>query len=121
MIGIQTILTCSPDGRHYHEFQKKGAAKYTMPVWKLDELQLVAAHIRSNTSDEFLESGLTFARTEKQYSRFGGIICYAIPSYKTTLEDAEKKQESILGHAKVVNTFVCDTDIEKTNDQKEKY
>ena len=100
MIGIKTILMCSPDRRRYHDFQKRGAAKHIMPVWKLDELQLVAAHICSNTRDKFLKSALAAEGIKERYSRFGGIFCYVIPSHKWALEDAEKNQERILGHAK---------------------
>ena len=54
MFGVQTVLTCSPNNKRYKEFCKNSAAKFYMPVWKLDELQLVAAHIRENVHDEFL-------------------------------------------------------------------
>ena len=117
--GIQTILTCSPDRRRYHEFQKKGAAKYIMPVWKLDELQLVAAHIRGNTSDKFLERASTSEGIEERYRRFGGIIRYVIPSNEQALEDAKSSQEMVLANTKAVNTFIRGVDIEKRDDRKE--
>lgn len=118
LTGIKTILTCYPDKKHYHEFQKKGAVKYIMPVWKLEELQLVAAHMRGNTSDKFLESALTFEKIEKRYNRFGGIIRYVIPPSEEALVDAEREQKKVLAHAKAVDTFICYADIEKTDDHR---
>ena len=56
LTDIPTIVTCSPDRRRYHEFEERGARKHYMPVWQLDELQVVAAHICANTDDEFLMS-----------------------------------------------------------------
>ena len=117
--GIKTILMCSPDRKRYHEFQKKGAVRYIMPVWKLDELQLVAAHIRRNTSDKFLEGALTSEGTEEQYRRFGGIIRYIIPINEKALEDTKRNQETVLANAKAVNTFIRAVDIEKRDDRKE--
>ena len=52
------MLTCSPNNKRYKEFCKNSAAKFYMPVWKLDELQLVAAHIRENVHDEFLNTAI---------------------------------------------------------------
>ena len=120
LTGIQTILTCSPDTKRYKEFQKKGAAKYVMPVWKLDELQLVAAHICRNTSDEFLKKALMSEGIEERYNRFGGIIRYVIPSSEGALGDAKHNQDLVLGSTKAVDTFIRGVDIEKTDDQKEK-
>ena len=119
LTGIKTILTCSPDTKRYKEFLKKGAARYIMPVWTLDELQLVAAHIRENTSDEFLRKALTSEGIKKRYSRFGGIFHYIIPISETALKNAENEQEVVLAKAKAVDTFFWGADIEKRDDNKE--
>ena len=57
-MGMQTILTSSPDRRCYKEFMKLGATKLYMPVWNLEELQLVGAHIRCHASNEFQQDAL---------------------------------------------------------------
>ena len=116
---IPTILTCSPDRRRYHEFAKMGAIKHYMPVWQLDELQVVAAHIRANTNDEFLMSALASEEIEERYSRFGGIFRYVIPPTYEALVAAQRDQDSILEQAKPADTFVWGSDIEKRDDMKE--
>ena len=117
--GISTILTCSPDKRRYKEFLKKGAAKHYMPVWKLDELQLVAAHIRERTNDKFLKEALTPEGIRKRYHCFGGIFCYVIPVNKTVLTTVESEQRTALGNAKAADTFIRAIDIEKRDSNKE--
>lgn len=117
--GVQTILTCSPDQKRYKEFQKSGAAKCFMPVWKLDELQLVAAHLHKNTDDQFLKEALTPKEIKKQYSRFGGIFHYVIPINEEVLTTAEREQEMVLANAKASDTFIWGADIEKRDDNKE--
>ena len=117
--GVQTIIMCSPDRRRYKEFCKNGAAKYYMPVWKLDELQLVAAHIRESASDEFLKKALKSEEIEKRYNRFGGIFRYIIPYSEAALRNAEREQESVLAVAKAVDTFIQSVDIEKRDNNKE--
>ena len=117
--GVQTILMCSPDRRHYKEFYKHGAVKQYMPVWKLDELQLVAGHIRENASDEFLKRALTSEEIEKRYNRFGGIFRYVIPYSEAALNSVEREQESVLANAKAVDTFIRGDEIEKRDDNKE--
>lgn len=52
-----------------------------MPVWKLNELQLVAAHIRENTNDQFLKEALTPEGIRKRYHRFGGIFLLRYSQY----------------------------------------
>ena len=117
--NIPTILTCSPDRRRYHEFEKKGAAKVYMPVWELDELQLVGAHIRRHTNNEFHKKVLTSEEIASRYYRFGGIARHVIPVREAALTSAERMQEQVLVRAKAVDTFVKGTDIEKVDDQKD--
>ena len=116
---IQTILTCSPDRRRYHEFEKKGAAMVYMPVWKLDELQLVGAHIHRHTNNEFYKEVLTPKEITSRYYRFGGIARQVIPVSEDALTSAKRVQEQVLGRTKAVDTFVRGTDIEKVDDLKE--
>ena len=117
--GIPTILTCSPDRRRYHEFEKRGAIKHYMPVWELDELQVVAAHIRANTDDEFLMSALASEKVEESYRRFGGIFRYVIPPSSKALAAAQRNQKSVLTRAKPADIFTWGDDIEKRDDQKD--
>ena len=117
--GIQTILTCSPDRRHYKEFEKVGAAKVFMPVWTLDELQLVGAHIRCHASDEYQQKALTPEGIADRYNHFGGIIRHVIPVSEDALRSAERLQKKVLGHTKPVDIFVKGTDIEKEDNQKD--
>lgn len=102
MTGVQTIMICSPQAKRYKEFVKKGAVKCFMPVWKLDELQLVAAHIREKTNDQFLKEALT-----------------PIPVHERVVPNAESEQEIALANAKAVDTFIRSADIEKRDDNKE--
>ena len=46
-ICIQTIVTCSPDNRHYKEFKKNGVIQYCMPCWQLNKLKLVGAYMNT--------------------------------------------------------------------------
>ena len=117
--NIPTILTCSPDRRRYHEFEKKGAVKVYMPVWELDELQLVGAHICRHTNNEFHKKVLTSEEIASRYYRFGGIARHVIPVHEGALTSAERMQEQVLVHAKAVDTFIKGTDIEKVDDQKD--
>ena len=116
---IQTILTCSPDRRRYHEFAKNGAIMYYMPVWQLDELQVVAGHIRANAKDEFLKSAVSPKKIEERYSRFGGIFRHVIPRSEEALEDAEREQRLVLARAKPTDTLIFGSNIEKRDDLKE--
>ena len=66
------MLIYFPNDKCYKEFCKNDAVKYYMPVWKLNELQLVAAHIHENVSDEFHKLSLvaTVACTSSSCSSF---------------------------------------------------
>ena len=90
-----------------------------MPVWKLDELQLVAAHIRENTNEKFLKEALTPEQVRDRYFRFGGIFRYVIPANESILRTAESHQELALVNAKAVDTFIRGIDIEKRDDNKD--
>ena len=70
-----------------------------MPVWQLDELQVVAAHIRANSNDEFLMSALASEKIKERYSRFGGIFRYVIPLTGEALIAVQRNQDSILEQA----------------------
>ena len=83
--GLKTILTCSPDQQHYKEFLKSGAAKVFMPVWSLDELKAVGAHIRHHTSQKLLDSD----KIEERYRRFGGIFRHVIPVSSNAVVNAK--------------------------------
>ena len=119
MFGVQTMLMCSPNDKWYKEFYKNGAAKLYMPVWKLDELQLVAAHIRENVDDEFLSNALKPEEVEERYRRFGGIFRYVIPADSEALENAKIRQTNVLSHAKPVDVLIRGDDIERRDDNKD--
>lgn len=118
-IGVQTILTCSPDVRRYKEFQKQGAGKYFMPVWKVEELQLVADHIHKNTTDRFLKDNLTPEGIKYRYYQFGGIFRYVIPVNDRIIKNAKSEQELSLSNTKPADTFIQGTNIEKRDDNKD--
>ena len=118
IVGIQTILTCSPDRKHYKEFVKLAARKLYMPVWTLDELQLAGAHIRYHTSDEFLKNALEMKEIEKRFYRFGGILRHVIPA-EEGVQEAENLLEQALDSARPVDTFIRGRSIEKMDNQKD--
>ena len=119
MFGVQTVLTCSPNNKRYKEFCKNSAAKFYMPVWKLDELQLVAAHIRENVHDEFLNNALKPERVEERYRRFGGIFCYVIPIHSDALEYAIESQNDVLSHAKLADVIIQGDHMERRRDDND--
>lgn len=119
MFGVQTMLMCSPNDKRYKEFYKNGATKLYMPVWKLDELQLVAAHIRENVNDEFLNNALKPEEVEERYRRFGGIFRYVIPANLEALENAKTRQTNVLSHIKPVDVLIRGDDIERRDDNKD--
>jgi hypothetical protein len=110
---------CSPDDKRYKEFCKNGAIKYYMPVWQFDELQLVAAYIRNNVSDEFLKEALTPEEVERRYHRFGGIFRYVIPFGIRALNDALERQRSVLEHSKPIDIITKGAGIERRDDNRE--
>ena len=93
--------------------------KFYMPIWKLDELQLVAAHVRENVNDEFLNSSLKPELVEERYRRFGGIFRYVIPANSAALKNARKGQTNVLSHAKLVDVLIRGDDIETRRDNNE--
>ena len=113
--GIKTILTCSPDQQRYKEFLKKGAGKVFMPVWSLDELKAVGAHIRHHSGQKLLDSD----KIEERYHRFGGIFRHVIPVSSNAVVNAERLQAQVLGRTRPVDVFFKGTDIEKLDDQKD--
>lgn len=90
-LNIQTIISCSPDQRHYKEFEKRGALPRCMPCWTLDELQLVGAHVASRCDDQ-LKDFYSPEEIENRYNRFGGIIQYVIPANKSVVEQVQKSE-----------------------------
>ena len=117
IVGVKTILTCSPDQRHYKEFVKLAAEKLYMPVWTLEELQLVGAHIRRHTTDDFVKNTLEEKQIKERFYRFGGIFRYVLPI--RGVEDVKNLQERVLDHAKPVDTFLTGRNIEQMDYQKD--
>ena len=89
---MKTIITCSPDMRRYHEFNKKGGEMYYMPVWELDELLSVGGHIQSHITDEELKQELTPEKIKARYHQFGGIFRYVIPDSLAMIRIAKRNQ-----------------------------
>ena len=113
IVGVQTILTCSPDRRHYKEFVKLAATKLYMPVWNLEEVLSVGAHIHCHTSDKFQQDALKPDKIEERFYRFRGILRYVIPTKATVVKEAENSMEEALVGAKPVDTFIRGTNIER--------
>lgn len=117
MVGMQTILTCSPDQRCYKEFQKRGAAMRFMPVWSLDELKLVGAHIRRHTNDEYHQKVLTPESIADRYYQFGGIIRHVIVVNEDAAEIAKDLQDKVLAYTRLAD-ILAKHDIEIEDGQK---
>ena len=117
---LQTVITCSPDRRRYHEFNKRGAARFYMPVWKLSELQSVGKYVccHLDSSNELIPE-LAPNKIEQRYKRFGGIFRYVLPSNKFAIEEAENNQESVLALTKVQDVFAPGISIEKADHNKQ--
>ena len=90
-----------------------------MPIWKLDQLQLVAAHIRENVNDEFLNSALKPQLVEERYRRFGEIFRYVILANSAALKNARTGQANVLSHAKLVYVLIRGDDIETRRDDND--
>ena len=92
---------------------------YYMPVWELDELQIVGAHVRCHTSNKEVRDILAPEAIEERYQRFGGIIHYVIPLDRVAVEGAVVEQESVLTRTSPADAFLPGIDIEKIDEGKE--
>ena len=88
-----------------------------MPVWELDELQIVGAHVHCHTSNKKLRDILAREGIEERYQHFGGIIHYVFPLDRVAVEGAIVQQESVLTHTS--DAFLLGIDIEKIDEGKE--
>ena len=70
LIDMKTVITCSPD--------RRGGTLFYMPVWELDELLSVGAHIQACTTDDWLKEELSPEKIEVRYCQFGGIFRWVI-------------------------------------------
>ena len=73
---LKTIVTSSPNRKHYHMFRKCGVNAFYMPQW---EFQAVARHIKGKSGYNMKEL-LSPEQVKERCYRFGGIIRYVIPT-----------------------------------------
>uniref|UniRef100_A0A1X7SY62 Uncharacterized protein n=1 Tax=Amphimedon queenslandica TaxID=400682 RepID=A0A1X7SY62_AMPQE len=114
---LKTVVTCSPNRKHYHEFRKRGVSTLYMPQWELDELQAVACHIKGESGDD-MKDLLSPEQVEERYYRYGGIIRYVIPSDPASLEDTELLQKDALSNRSTTDLFLPGASIEKRDESK---
>ena len=119
LTGIKTVITCSPDRRQYKEFNKRGGTLFYMPVWELDELISVGAHIQARTTDDWLKEELNPEKIEARYYQFGGIFRSVIPHNLYMVQIAERNQGDILKLTKPSHIFQPSASIEKRDEVKE--
>ena len=92
---ISTIITVSPDVKHFKEFQKcVSAVKLYMPIWTLDELLTVGEDIHAHSVHAHIKQLFTRNEIAKRFKRFGGTFRHVLPSEEGLLMDNERYQET---------------------------
>ena len=119
LTGIKTVITSSPDRRRYKEFNKRGGTLFYMPVWELDELISVGAHIQAHTTDDWLKEELNPEKIEARYYQFGGIFRWVIPRDLRMIQIAERNQCDVLNLTKPSHIFRPGANIERRDEVKE--
>lgn len=84
-----------------------------MPVWELDELLSVGAHIQACTTDDWLKEELSPEKIEARYCQFGGIFRRVIPRDFHMIQIAERNQGDVLNVMKPSHVFQPSASIEK--------
>jgi hypothetical protein len=87
---MKSVATVSPNRDRIKEYTKKGALKFYMPTWDLEELKQIGAYLRKlpTALDLYSETGI-----EERFISFGGILRYVLPSSQAFLEQAVEDQE----------------------------
>jgi len=68
-VSAFTIVTASPDPRHYHQFNKQiGNAKYYMPCWTRDEINSILSYFPN----------LNIDTVASRFDKYGGIPRYVL-------------------------------------------
>ena len=106
---------CSPDTSRYKEFAKRGAVKFYMPCWTLDELEAVGADI-SKTCTADTKKLMTREAIEERFNIFGGIFRCVIPASPIAIEQAENNLTLQIDRCSKIDAFLPSTSIEKNKD-----
>jgi hypothetical protein len=122
LTDVKTVITCSPDRRLYKEFNKRGGTLFYMPVWELDELISVGAHIQACTTDDWLKEELNPEKIEARYYQFGGIFRWVIPRNLGMVKIAERNQgDALVELIRPSHIFGRGITIERRDDFMENY
>jgi hypothetical protein len=134
-ITIPTLATVSPDRSRYHEFEKNGAARLYMPLFKEEELVTIGRDMLEQPdfpSDTALRELYTEESIRSRFKRFDGIIRHVLPLSVASLEVTRKSQNQAIANIdaskllagcdienQVVSHFVAVYDM--SPDSEEKY
>jgi hypothetical protein len=91
------LATVSPNKDRYKEFKKNGATTIYMPIFTLEELQLIGQHmlVHGNIPDKLIPY-YSHAFIQDQYEEYGGIIRHVlISNLSGMLEIKEEKRDAL--------------------------
>jgi hypothetical protein len=94
---MSVFATCSPDLSRYKEFCKNGGIQLYMPLFTMNELLTIGAHMREQSGfPEELKSLYTDQAIRESYDEYGGIIRHVLPSSQKYYESIAVQKRNAL-------------------------